>query len=47
MQQLEKVIDAAWEERATITPTSAKPEVREAVGETIAGLDSGRLRVCE
>jgi 2,3,4,5-tetrahydropyridine-2-carboxylate N-succinyltransferase len=47
MQQLQKVIDAAWEERTSITPTSARAEVREAVGETIAELDSGRLRVAE
>ena len=47
MEQLQKVIDAAWDERTTITAASAKPEVREAVRETIAGLDSGRLRVCE
>ena len=47
MQQLEKVIDAAWEERTSLTPTSAKAEVREAVRETIAQLDSGQLRVAE
>jgi 2,3,4,5-tetrahydropyridine-2-carboxylate N-succinyltransferase len=47
MQQLEKVIDAAWEDRTSLTPTSAKAEVRDAVRETIAQLDSGKLRVCE
>jgi len=47
MQQLEKVIDAAWEERTSLTPTSAKAEVRDAVRETIAQLDSGKLRVAE
>ncbi|MGZ8265739.1 MAG: 2,3,4,5-tetrahydropyridine-2,6-dicarboxylate N-succinyltransferase [Burkholderiales bacterium] len=47
MQQLEKTIDAAWEERAAITATSARPEVREAVEETISQLDSGKLRVAE
>ncbi len=47
MEQLQKVIDAAWEERTTLTPSTAKPEVCEAVDETIVALDSGRLRVCE
>jgi 2,3,4,5-tetrahydropyridine-2,6-dicarboxylate N-succinyltransferase len=47
MQQLQKVIDAAWDDRAAITPTSAKPEIRDAVNETIALLDSGRVRVAE
>src|SRR5687768_1601761 len=47
MQQLQKVIDAAWDDRAAITPTSAKAEVRDAVDQTIALLDSGRLRVAE
>jgi 2,3,4,5-tetrahydropyridine-2-carboxylate N-succinyltransferase len=39
-----EVVEAAWEERATLTPTKA---LREAVEEAIAGLDSGRLRVAE
>jgi 2,3,4,5-tetrahydropyridine-2-carboxylate N-succinyltransferase len=47
MQELQKIIDAAWEERAAITPASAKAEIRDAVEETIAQLDSGRLRVAE
>ncbi len=47
MEQLEKIIDAVWEERAALTPATAKAEVRDAVGDTIALLDSGRLRVAE
>ena len=47
MQQLQKIIDAAWEERAALTPGSAKAEIRDAVDETIALLDSGQLRVAE
>ena len=46
-QQLQKTIDAAWDDRASITPTSAKAEVRDAVLETIELLDSGKLRVAE
>ncbi|HYC45949.1 MAG TPA: 2,3,4,5-tetrahydropyridine-2,6-dicarboxylate N-succinyltransferase [Burkholderiales bacterium] len=47
MEQLKLVIDPAWENRAALTPQSAKPEVREAIRETIALLDAGRLRVAE
>src|SRR6188768_1047528 len=47
MPQLQQIIDAAWEDRASITPANAKAEVREAVLETIELLDSGRLRVAE
>ncbi len=47
MQQLQKTIDAAWEDRANITPANAASEVRDAVRETIAMLDSGTLRVAE
>ena len=47
MEQLQKTIDAAWDDRASITPTSAKAEVRDAVLETIELLDSGKLRVAE
>ena len=45
MQQLRQVIDAAWEERATFTPSTAKAEVREAVEKTITLLDTGKLRI--
>jgi 2,3,4,5-tetrahydropyridine-2-carboxylate N-succinyltransferase len=47
MEQLQKIIDASWEDRAQITPANAKAEVRDAVLETIGLLDSGELRVAE
>jgi 2,3,4,5-tetrahydropyridine-2,6-dicarboxylate N-succinyltransferase len=47
MQQLQKTIDAVWDDRASITPVNAKPEIRDAVNETVALLDSGKLRVAE
>jgi 2,3,4,5-tetrahydropyridine-2,6-dicarboxylate N-succinyltransferase len=45
--ELQKIIDAAWEDRANLTPTRAKPEIRDAVEATISRLDSGELRVAE
>ena len=47
MQQLRTAIDAAWEDRAALSPSNAKPAIREAVDETLAQLDSGALRVAE
>ena len=47
MNQIATVIDAAWETRTTLSPTSAPAEVREAVAHVIAELDAGRLRVAE
>jgi 2,3,4,5-tetrahydropyridine-2-carboxylate N-succinyltransferase len=44
--ELQTVIDAAWERRDRITPSSHGPE-RDAVDEALGGLDSGRLRVAE
>ncbi len=42
-----ETIDHAWENRASLTPSSAPRELRQAVEEALAGLDSGRLRVAE
>ena len=42
-----EIIDAAWEERAGLSPGKAPGSVREAVEEAIAALDAGRLRVAE
>ncbi|HRE14556.1 MAG TPA: 2,3,4,5-tetrahydropyridine-2,6-dicarboxylate N-succinyltransferase [Usitatibacteraceae bacterium] len=47
MDNLQSVIDAAFEARASLTPQSAPAEVRDAVREVLAGLDAGRLRVAE
>jgi 2,3,4,5-tetrahydropyridine-2-carboxylate N-succinyltransferase len=44
---LKEVIERAWERRAELGPSQADAEVREAVAECIAGLDSGSLRVAE
>jgi 2,3,4,5-tetrahydropyridine-2-carboxylate N-succinyltransferase len=45
MSQLEQFIDAAWEQRAEFTPKTAPADVRNAVADVIAQLDSGTLRV--
>jgi 2,3,4,5-tetrahydropyridine-2-carboxylate N-succinyltransferase len=44
---LTEVIERAWERRSEVSPARAEPELREAVAECIAGLDSGTLRVAE
>ncbi|NML14486.1 2,3,4,5-tetrahydropyridine-2,6-dicarboxylate N-succinyltransferase [Azohydromonas caseinilytica] len=44
-QQLQAVIDAAWDDRANLSPANAPAEVREAVETVIADLNAGRLRV--
>lgn len=45
-QQLQNIIDLAWESRATISAINS-PEVREAVEHVIGDLNAGRLRVAE
>ncbi len=44
--QLETAIEAAWENRADITPLTGG-ETREAIEDTLNALDSGQLRVAE
>lgn len=44
-QQLQTVIEAAWEDRANISVASAPAEVRDAVEHVLNELDAGRLRV--
>ena len=44
--QLETAIEAAWEVRDTITPSTGG-EVREAIEDTLNALDGGTLRVAE
>ncbi|MDP1654814.1 MAG: 2,3,4,5-tetrahydropyridine-2,6-dicarboxylate N-succinyltransferase [Hylemonella sp.] len=44
-QQLQKIIDAAWEDRANISPKSAPKDVADAVEHVITELNGGRLRV--
>ena len=45
-QQLQSVIDLAWENRASLTPANS-PEIRDAVEHVIADLNKGRVRVAE
>jgi 2,3,4,5-tetrahydropyridine-2-carboxylate N-succinyltransferase len=45
-QQLQSIIELAWESRATLTTTNS-PEVRDAVEHVIADLNKGRIRVAE
>ena len=44
-QQLQQIIDAAWDNRANISIQSAPKEVAEAVEHVITELNKGRLRV--
>jgi 2,3,4,5-tetrahydropyridine-2,6-dicarboxylate N-succinyltransferase len=44
-QQLQQIIDTAWEDRANISAKAAPKEVGEAVEHVIAELNAGRLRV--
>lgn len=47
MQQLQNVIESAFERRADITPANVDTVTREAVNQVITLLDSGALRVAE
>jgi len=47
MQQMQAIIEAAFERRTEINPKNAPAELRDAVAEVIAGLDKGALRVAE
>ena len=44
-QQLQQIIDTAWENRASISPAAAPKEVADAVEHVISDLNAGRLRV--
>jgi len=44
-QQLQQIIDSAWENRAQLSAASAPAEIREAVNHVIDQLDTGKLRV--
>jgi 2,3,4,5-tetrahydropyridine-2-carboxylate N-succinyltransferase len=46
-QQLQNIIDTAWEQRAEITPSNGSAELRDAVAHVIAGLDDGSMRVAQ
>ena len=47
MATLQNIIDQAWEDRASLSPSSAPKEVREAVATVLAGLNDGSIRVAE
>ncbi|WP_198969023.1 2,3,4,5-tetrahydropyridine-2,6-dicarboxylate N-succinyltransferase [Xylophilus sp. ASV27] len=44
-QQLQTLIDNAWDNRASLSPAAAPKEVADAVEHVLAELDAGRLRV--
>jgi 2,3,4,5-tetrahydropyridine-2-carboxylate N-succinyltransferase len=44
-QQLQQIIDTAWENRASLSAQSAPKEVAQAVEHVVADLNSGKLRV--
>ncbi len=46
-QQLQQIIEQAWEDRAHFSPSSAPAELRHSVADVIAQLDSGQLRVAD
>jgi 2,3,4,5-tetrahydropyridine-2,6-dicarboxylate N-succinyltransferase len=46
-QQLQQVIEQAWEDRANFSPKSAPAEIRDAVAHVIDQLNRGALRVAE
>ena len=47
MENARRIIEEAWEGRASLSPASAPKPLREAVEKALAGLDSGKLRVAE
>jgi 2,3,4,5-tetrahydropyridine-2-carboxylate N-succinyltransferase len=46
-QELQTIIDNAWEQRTTFSATSAPADIRCAVNNILDGLDAGKLRVAE
>jgi 2,3,4,5-tetrahydropyridine-2-carboxylate N-succinyltransferase len=47
MQEYQRIIEEAWENRAALEPGSAPAKVGEAVDAALAALDTGTLRVAE
>jgi 2,3,4,5-tetrahydropyridine-2-carboxylate N-succinyltransferase len=47
MQEIQKIIEDAWEIRTTLQPNSAPAKIGEAVSTVIGLLDEGKLRVAE
>jgi 2,3,4,5-tetrahydropyridine-2-carboxylate N-succinyltransferase len=46
-QQLQQIIEQAWEDRANLSAKSAPAEIRDAVAHVLHGLDQGTLRVAQ
>ncbi|ETD72502.1 2,3,4,5-tetrahydropyridine-2,6-carboxylate N-succinyltransferase [Pelistega indica] len=46
-QQLQSLLEQAWEDRANISIDTASAELKDAVNTAIAGLDAGTFRVAE
>ncbi len=46
-QDLQSLIDQAWEDRASLSPKAAPANIREAVSHVLGELDAGTLRVAE
>ncbi|MBX6318124.1 2,3,4,5-tetrahydropyridine-2,6-dicarboxylate N-succinyltransferase [Pigmentiphaga sp.] len=46
-QDLQNIIEQAWEDRASLSPASAPAPIREAVDHVLNALDKGELRVAE
>ncbi len=47
LDYLRKIIDAAWEKRAQLTPNNMSDDLDDAIAEALALLDSGAQRVAE
>ena len=47
MNELQKIIEQAWENRAELSPGSAPATTGVAVGRVLADLDAGKIRVAE
>jgi 2,3,4,5-tetrahydropyridine-2-carboxylate N-succinyltransferase len=47
MSSLQATIERAWDDRASLSPSSAPADVRDAVAHVIGDLDAGRVRVAE
>ncbi len=47
MSELKHLIEQAFEQRATITPSTVSPELKQAVEQVLAMLDNGSARVAE
>ncbi len=45
--QLQQTIEAAWEQRQTLTPSRVAPDLADAIEHCISALDRGELRIAE